>query len=718
MALINTLRNRAGKFVVFMVAAAIVSFTLNDLFGSGSSFLMGENNVGKINGQSISLGEYQQELQNQENAFRLYANRNPSENDKFTINDQTWRWLISNYAYSEQYEKLGLNVSRDEIWDMLQGNNIDPTIRSFFTNQATGEFDRESFNSFMSSPASRDPQSQFIWSVVFRSLGPSRERLKYENLVINSTYATAAEGKFAYHAQSDVADVEYIYVPYYSMSDTAVDAQVTESMVKEYYKNNKEKFKIEQQRSIEYGTFKVGASKEDSTEIRTEMEELKKDFISSKNDSSFAYINTEESSIPFGRYHHGIMPSKLKDQLDSLTENTVYGPYMDNGIYAMYKVGKIYTDSVKWARGRHIFFRASTDEEKALVRDEAQAVLQEIKDGANFALKANQHSDDQQSAQMAGDLGWVPSNANVPGQENLIEAITGATSALLVPEVVETDLGLHIVEVTEPATSKMYEIATVSRTFSPSNYTVDDIFRKADNFQSSVSDIESFRSAANEAGYAVLSENDLTLMERFVGNLGNARGIVQWAFRDGEVGKVSDIFDIDDSYVVAVVTAKNEEGYQDLNAKTFRGAVEVFPVKEKIKVELRKKLKAEKIIAALNSHTGSLNEIAEAYGEGASVYTAPNLKLESNSIPSPGFDPVAVGKFFSLKDGETSAPFRTDNGVYIAKLNNKTIAPEVADYAAFTLSVETVVKNAISDSKIDNLIRKNANIEDKRYLVY
>ena len=94
-----------------------------------------------------------------------------------------------------------------------------------------------------------------------------------------------------------------------------------------------------------------------------------------------------------------------------------------------------------------------------------------------------------------------------------------------------------------------------------------------------------------------------------------------------------------------------------------------------------------------------------------------SLKLQSNSVPNIGFDPVAVGKIFSLEQGQTSEPFSTDNGVIIARMINKTVAPEVADYSSFSLAIQTTRASG-SSTRINALIEREADIEDKRFKVY
>ena len=108
---------------------------------------------------------------------------------------------------------------------------------------------------------------------------------------------------------------------------------------------------------------------------------------------------------------------------------------------------------------------------------------------------------------------------------------------------------------------------------------------------------------------------------------------------------------------------------------------------------------------------------AASYGEDAAVYESNDLKLSSNSLPNVGFDPLAVGRIFSLESGQTSEPFATENGVIIAQMVNLTKAPEVADYSSFSEAVKTVRANNTSQ-KITSLIEREADIEDKRYKVY
>ncbi|MDH5602836.1 MAG: peptidylprolyl isomerase [Cyclobacteriaceae bacterium] len=700
MALINTLRNKMGKFVVVLVAAAILSFILNDLLGNNSVFMQ-DNNVGEINGENISIPEYQQTVETQERNFSLYANRPVAESDKASIHDRAWKWLITQYAFSSQYEEVGVEVSADELWDMLQGTHIDPTIRSFFSDQTTGEFDRQSFMQFYQNRNAANPQMQYIWQTIYENIKPARLRLKYENPLLMTSFVTDAEAMQQYHVETDVAEIKYLYVPFYSVSDSIV--KVSNQQLQEYYNKNKERYKTEHLKNIEYVSFPIITSSADTAEIRTEVDEIISELKTTTEDSLYATSNSDGMN-PFGRYHKGTLPFELSIEIDSLKKGQIKGPYLSGGNYVVYKITDVYTDTTYYAKARHILFKTNEGNEEANAKalEDAQRVLGEIKNGANFALMAQQYGSDG-TASRGGDLGWFSTGRMVKEFE---EAVFKATEKGLLSNLVKTDFGYHIVDITELKTNKMYAVTTVERSITPSDRTIDDVYRKADLFKSVSTGYTAFKNNAEKELLEINVADDLKSIDRFVGDLGDARGIVQWLFRDASEGDVSDIFEVNDSYIVAVMTGEVEKGYKPLEK-----------VKAEIEIKVKNKLKAEKIAADLKAHNGSLDEIASAYGEDAAVNTSNDLKFSSNSLPGVGFDPYAVGKAFSLGNGEKTEPFAGENGVLIIEMINKTVAPEVADYTSYKSTLENSRRNSTSE-KISEAIEEYADIKDKRYKVY
>ena len=92
----------------------------------------------------------------------------------------------------------------------------------------------------------------------------------------------------------------------------------------------------------------------------------------------------------------------------------------------------------------HILFKTSPDEDEELVRQRAEAVLAQIKAGADFAELARQHSEDT-SAEGGGDLGLFGRGAMVPEFEQAAFSLpVGGTS-----ELVRSTYGFHIIKLTD-----------------------------------------------------------------------------------------------------------------------------------------------------------------------------------------------------------------------------------------------------------------------------
>ncbi|MCX7599707.1 MAG: tetratricopeptide repeat protein [Armatimonadetes bacterium] len=81
----------------------------------------------------------------------------------------------------------------------------------------------------------------------------------------------------------------------------------------------------------------------------------------------------------------------------------------------------------------------------ALARKRAEDLLAQIKKGADFAKLAREFSDDKGSAKQGGDLGWFRPGTMVPEFEQAAFALKPGQ----VSEVVKTDFGYHIIQVTE-----------------------------------------------------------------------------------------------------------------------------------------------------------------------------------------------------------------------------------------------------------------------------
>lgn len=703
MALIGTLRTKMTKWVVGAVAISMGAFIVgSDLFGNGprSIFAGSQNNIGEIAGSTITIDEFNATVQEQENNYILSFGRQPGEREMASLRQQAWDLLIARKAIVPQYEKVGVEVSEDEVWDMIQGKNIDENVKSSFIDSA-GNFDRTRLIQYLQSVDAMpvNSEARIRWQTFKSSLVPGRARIKYENLLIKTNYVTEAEAEKDYHTQNDVAEVKFLYVPYFAISDSL--AKVSDAELKSYYDKNKGKYKAKETRSLSYVTFPVIPSSADSAAIRTEMDRLAEEFKTTTEDSLFAVDNTDGQEA-YAQFTPSTLPAALSSA--TLTEGTVIGPFIDGGNYKLIKLVKAGKDTIYNAKASHILIKwtDTSDAAKKEAKEKARKILNEIKAGASFADKAREFGTDGTATQ-GGDLGWFRSGQMVKPFE---KAVFGATKKGLLNDVVETDFGYHIIEVTGVKDNTSYTVATIERAITPSDETQNEASRKADAFATEASDIDEFKELAKKEGLNVFDANEVGTADRRVSNLSDARSIVMWLFRDAKKGKVSEVFELDDEYVVAVMTGETEDGYKPFDK-----------VKEEITPIVRNEVKGKLLIEKINAQKGSLEDIAKAVSPDAAIGSSSDVKMNNSTLPTAGFDPVAVGKAFSLENGKTSAPFAGENGVLVMELKSKTIAPAVGDYSIFKNQLKQAIDTR-SAYIIMEAIKDGSNIKDARYKFY
>jgi peptidyl-prolyl cis-trans isomerase D len=699
MALINTIREKSGWAVGTVAVGMLLFIVGGDLIGGRSQlFNRQSNSVGEVNGDDISIEEFNAAVDQAKDGFAAQNGRQPNEQELQGIRDQAWNQIVFKRAFQPQFEKLGLQVSDEELYDMVQGKNIHPTIKQAFTDPQTGQFDVGKVREYLRNLDKAPPQQQAAWYTFEQNLPQERLGNKYYALIKNSEYVTGAEAQRYDAAQQAKANVRYLFVPYFSISDSAV--KVSDTQLQEYITRNQARYKVQDGRDVEYVVIPVTPSKEDSAAVRQSVDQLAQQFGSAPNDSLFVRLNSDQ---PYnGRFlSPGDMPEKLRQQMP-LQVGKVYGPYAENGTFSIYKVTGAKAGTAQAARASHILIKAegNTPEADAAAKAKAQGILNQIKGGADFAAMAKQYGTDG-TAPQGGDLGWFSSGRMVPEFE---KAVFGTSSAGLLPTLTKTSFGYHIIKVTAPKTNQTYQVATVTKGIAPSEVTNDAAYQRAQDLKAKATDLESFRKAV--AADKTLQKQEAKGIDKASANLGglaNAREIVRWAFnQDTEVGDVAkDVFTINDQHVVAVLTGTRTEGTADVAA-----------VKPEVTTFVRNEEKAKQIIAKLKGST--LDQMAAAYGPSAQVKDANDLVLGQGAIPGVGTEPAAVGTAFGLKNGQLSAPIKGEQGVLVVQLVSKTEPTAPSQDLKNVRNQLQAQRGARSNGAIYEAVRKQADVKDER----
>lgn len=139
---------------------------------------------------------------------------------------------------------------------------------------------------------------------------------------------------------------------------------------------------------------------------------------------------------------------------DKYLEKVVYPVLLEQQLQEAFAMstadtGKEYEE--EQVKARHILFAVNDETKDAEVKRNAQKVLDRVKKGEDFAALAAEFGEDGTRDQ-GGDLGWFGRGRMVTEFE---QAAFGAEAGLL-PELVKTQFGYHIVQVDEKRVARNY----------------------------------------------------------------------------------------------------------------------------------------------------------------------------------------------------------------------------------------------------------------------
>jgi peptidyl-prolyl cis-trans isomerase C len=110
-------------------------------------------------------------------------------------------------------------------------------------------------------------------------------------------------------------------------------------------------------------------------------------------------------------------------------------------------------------RARHILLSTENISDTAQLEAEAEGLMKQLDEGADFAALATERSDDPGSAVNGGDLGWALRGLFVPEFDEAVFTMEPGERRL-----VQTQFGYHIIEVVEPAAMRNIESTDLIQT--------------------------------------------------------------------------------------------------------------------------------------------------------------------------------------------------------------------------------------------------------------
>lgn len=703
MAVLGQIRQRSF-FLIVVIGMALFAFVISGVF-DGNSSSTPTDPIAVVNEEEVELTLFRQMVEQAERSYNFSTMQ--------AVNS-VWDQMIRLTIFKQEFDRLGIDAGKEQI-EMILSKDERIVQDPRFQNES-GFFDFGIFTNFINSLRLENPQAYQNWRSQEESIVALAKENIYYDLIKSSSGFTELEGENAYHLENDRVNINFISIPFSEVPDSLF--KISDSDIRKYVNQNKEKFELEASRKVNYVVFPDLATDEDKSRIRADLEKLKElrveyNDVSKLTDTiqglkiaqNITEFVEQYSEVPFDSIYlsKGALANDYADILFELKKDDVFGPYQDG---EQFKISRfIDRKNGGSIRASHILvsFQGASRANPQIARskEEAEKIANKYyrearRNPDEFAELATKYSDGPSST-MGGDLGFFQEGTMT---EKFFDFCNKSRVGRI--GIVETEFGFHIIKVTNK--EDVVLIADVVKQIVPSEETSNAVFQKTTQFEMESINLKDFPATSQKYGYEIKEVDQVNILDENLPSMQRQRNVVQWLFSDET--KIKDIkrFSLTTGgYVVAQLVDVIPEGSININA-----------IKEEVSQEIIKKSKADYLLETYKSYS-SLDSLSGALGK--EIETATAVTQKNNVLPGVGSEPYVIGAAFAMKLNQPSALIKGNNGVYMIEVSSREISKNLESYQAYANILKTEENNRIS-SVIYNALKSTATIEDNRPVYY
>ena len=714
MAVLGTIRKR-GTLLIIIIGLGLFAFIAEEMFRScEATSNERRQQVGEVCGQRISVQEFQEMVDEYQNAQKLTQGvENLTDEQLNALKDQVWNAYVTNTILKAEAEKLGLTVTDEELQNVLKEGTEPLLLQSPFVNQQTRRFDVTMLTKFLAEAKKMDVQQnaqmaeyyqsiQNYWSFIEKTLRQELLSRKYQVLLKNCLLTNPKSVQAAMDGQNIESTVLLAVAPYSNINDK--DVQVTDAELKSKYNEDKEKYKqLEENRDIKYVEYHVSASTADYKALMDAMNTAYDNL--QKGGDAESIVRKAQSSVPYT----GLPVTKkafsadVAAKLDSMQVGQVVKPFenkADNTLNLVKLISKVsLPDSVEY---RQIQVGGATVEE---ARKTADSIYNALKGGADFEAIAKKYGQEGKSQWLTGAMYERTSSVD-SDTKAFLEALNN-TSVNEVKNLAFAQGNVVIQIVNRKAFVDKYVAAVIKHTIDFSKDTYSAAYNKFSQYVSECSTIEDLEKKAVSYGFKVSERKNLFNNEHYVAGIRGTRDALKWVFETKE-GTISPLYECgnNDCLLVVAMNKVHAKGYADF---------------EDVKADLEAELKQEKKYDVLKGKYASVKSVADAKSKGMIVDTVKQITFGAPAYVKAigASEPALSGAVASAKQGSFSDHLvKGKQAAYLFQVLKKGEKQNAyKDAKAIDRQLQMQNSQMVFNRLMYNLYQ-NAKVVDNRYLFF
>lgn len=635
MATLEKIRQRK-KVLALVIGAALLAFIIEE--GVRALGLIGSpTTIAKVGNEKIEIQDFMRrvEMANADDQ----QNNNTQTTDVALRQQQVLDEMINEVLLKQEYEKLGIEVSSDEITQLMTGKNAAPAVVQF-AQQAGAKSPAELYD-FISNPTKQGVQKSQIaelenqWNRLTEDIYKQYRFAKLQNLMAGCMQANDLDRAMLAEDESTTDVVTFAKKEYSTIPDDKYP--VSDAELKAEWEKLKPMFKKDDEyRGVHYIALNIDPSAEDIAAAKKIADAAYIALQKGRGVDSVRVLGTVH--IDTAKVLQPSIPAKVRDYFVSAEVGATSRDTTSTTHHTMYKLinKQMSLDSVQMS---YVVVQGDAKMQKSVLDQ----------------LNAGKSLDDLKKAypqKVDGKLNDWQRVHNAP--DSMKAKMANAGTQYFVYNSSEQGASLVKVESKKPA-KLFYTLATITYDAYASTKTSDDLRDKLQNFLNKNKTAKEFAENAAKAGFnaveMIIDANTPQLgMDQFQGGIKDTRKAIKWAF-ENKKGNVSPIFSDNNNVLVAI--AVDEIYDQDYMPYTYTDAKQILTER------VRNSKKGDDLMKQFQGKAKDLNGYASLMG--VQVDTASVVFINGDAK----IEPRVVGRISAAKPGTLQGPFKGDDALYV-----------------------------------------------------
>lgn len=689
MGLMERLRNSTKVIFWVLILAFGLLWGLADT-GAIDAVMLGPRSLAEVNGQPITAEEYNARVNLYTQRYQEQTGQAPTLEMRAYYEEMAWEELILERIIDSEMEKLGIQVTDQELVELITGPNPHPMVAQFFTRE-DGSIDRLALQA-----AIEAPENTPIWINIEAQLRDQRSREKLNAYIESSLRVSDSEIEQEFIRENSLATFSYVRFPYSAVDEAEIT--ISDSEIRSYFRSNADKFKQDQSWRFEFVEFSKLPTAADTSRTMTEVASIAAELAEAENDSLF--ITSLFSDAPY--YGGWLNPSEVNWYLAdvvSINDGEVTAPVRHDGLISVAKRTESRRGQNTYTRVRQIRLNFN-DSNKDEVLAQARDIVSRVNAGESFRGIARINSNDA-TAVRGGELGYVERDDLPESVRNTVfNARVGSVTA---PQ--EVGNSFLIYQIVDRSNSEVRLAQFSRRIEADGGETIRRQLDEAVDFRE-YAELDGFAQEAERRNLVVTS-GFATKDVPFITGVGQSRVLLQELAKITRANTITQPIELDDRILVVRVTEVIAAGTRPLDE--VRAQIETT-----LRAQKRRDITVNRVRSLL-SNNPSLEALASA--DNKDVQVASSIRKAVNTVPGAGREPALVGAAFGIETDKVSGVIEGDNAAFVILVTERI----EADLSGITPAYRQQTRQRLSQTKTQafqevwlDRLKEQADIKDYR----